>query len=67
MLSGDVREGQGLLAAGGDGRIAFLAGAAEIALRAGAEIVPIAIDCHPQMLGKNVPWYRIPPSQPRLR
>lgn len=45
----------------------FKLGAAEIALRAGATIVPIAIDCAPQMLAKNVPWYRIPPSQPRFR
>ena len=45
----------------------FRLGAAEIALRANAAIVPIAIDCYPQMLAKNVPWYRIPPSQPRFR
>lgn len=45
----------------------FKLGAAEIALRARATIVPIAIDCEPQMLAKNVPWYRIPPSQPRFR
>lgn len=45
----------------------FKLGAAEIALRAHATIVPIAIDCHPQMLAKNVPWYRIPPSQPQFR
>lgn len=44
----------------------FRLGAAEIALRADATIVPIAIDCNPQMLAKNVPWYRIPPSQPRF-
>ena len=45
----------------------FKLGAAEIALRARATIVPIAIDCEPQMLAKNVPWYRIPPSQPQFR
>ncbi|NIL94182.1 MAG: 1-acyl-sn-glycerol-3-phosphate acyltransferase [Woeseiaceae bacterium] len=45
----------------------FKLGAAEIALRAHATIVPIVIDCNPQMLAKNVPWYRIPPSQPRFR
>jgi 1-acyl-sn-glycerol-3-phosphate acyltransferase len=45
----------------------FKLGAAEIALRARASIVPIAIDCEPQMLAKNVPWYRIPPSQPQFR
>jgi 1-acyl-sn-glycerol-3-phosphate acyltransferase len=42
----------------------FRLGAAEIALRSGASIVPIVIDCNPQMLAKNVPWYRIPPSRP---
>ena len=36
-------------------------------MRARAEIVPIALDCEPQMLAKNVPWYRIPPSQPQFR
>lgn len=45
----------------------FRLGAAEIALRAGATSVPIVIDCDPQMLAKNVPWYRIPPSQPHFR
>jgi 1-acyl-sn-glycerol-3-phosphate acyltransferase len=45
----------------------FKLGAAEIALRADATIVPIVIDCDPQMLAKNVPWYRIPPSQPHFR
>jgi 1-acyl-sn-glycerol-3-phosphate acyltransferase len=45
----------------------FRLGAAEIALRAGATIVPIIIDCDPQMLAKNVPWYRIPPAQPHFR
>lgn len=45
----------------------FKLGAAEIALRARATIIPIAIDCEPQVLAKNVPWYRIPPSQPQFR
>jgi 1-acyl-sn-glycerol-3-phosphate acyltransferase len=45
----------------------FKLGAAEIALRANASIVPIVIDCEPQMLAKNVPWYRIPRSQPHFR
>ncbi len=47
--------------------LAFKLGAAEIALRANATIVPIALDCNPQMLAKRVPWYRIPPSQPHFR
>lgn len=45
----------------------FRLGAAEIALRANATIVPIAIDCNPQTLAKNEPWYRIPPSPPHFR
>lgn len=42
----------------------FKLGAAEIALRSAAPVVPIVIDCDPQMLAKNVPWYVIPPSRP---
>ncbi len=57
---------QGTRAIRGD-PLRFRLGAAEIALRARATIVPIAIDCEPQMLAKNVPWYRIPPSQPQFR
>jgi 1-acyl-sn-glycerol-3-phosphate acyltransferase len=45
----------------------FRLGAAEIAIRAEAEIVPIVIDCQPQMLAKHVPWYKIPPSPPCFR
>jgi 1-acyl-sn-glycerol-3-phosphate acyltransferase len=45
----------------------FRLGAAEIAIRAQAEILPIVIDCEPQMLAKNVPWYSIPASRPRFR
>lgn len=35
-------------------------GAAHIALRAGAEIVPIAITCEPRTLMKGQPWYDVP-------
>ena len=57
---------QGTRAIRGD-PLKFKLGAAEIALRADATIVPIMLDCEPQMLAKNVPWYRITPSQPGFR
>ena len=44
----------------------FKLGAAEVAVRARAEILPIAVDCQPQMLAKHVPWYRIPPAAPKF-
>lgn len=44
----------------------FKLGAAEIAIRARAQILPIVIDCRPQLLAKHVPWYRIPPSPPHF-
>ena len=39
-------------------------GAAEIAVRARADILPVAIDCSPQFLTKEDPWYWIPASRP---
>ena len=44
----------------------FKLGAAEIAIRARAQILPIVIDCRPQLLAKHVPWYKIPPSPPHF-
>jgi 1-acyl-sn-glycerol-3-phosphate acyltransferase len=44
----------------------FKPGAAEIALRADATILPIVIDCRPQFLGKHDPWYSIPPAAPTI-
>ncbi|MEO1204499.1 MAG: lysophospholipid acyltransferase family protein, partial [Pseudomonadota bacterium] len=44
--------------------LVFKPGAAEIALRAGAPILPIVIDCRPKFLGKHDPWYSIPPVAP---
>lgn len=35
-------------------------GAAEIAVRADAEILPVVIRCEPQILGKHQPWYYVP-------
>ena len=46
--------------------IQFKAGAAEIALRAEADVLPIVISCRPAFLAKHEPWYRIPPSRPRF-
>ena len=44
----------------------FKLGAAEVAVRARASILPVIVSCKPQMLAKNVPWYRIPPSPPHF-
>jgi 1-acyl-sn-glycerol-3-phosphate acyltransferase len=38
----------------------FKLGAAAVAVRSGAEILPIVIHCHPPSLGKREPWYRVP-------
>jgi len=42
-------------------------GAAEVALRARCDILPVAIDCRPQFLTKADPWYWIPESRPVFR
>ena len=47
-------------------RLKLKLGAAEVALRARATILPVVVRCEPQMLAKHVPWYRIPPSRPRF-
>lgn len=39
----------------------FVRGAAHIALRSGAPLLPIVLRCDPATLGKGEPWYRIPP------
>jgi len=44
----------------------FKLGAAEVALRARAQILPVVIDCTPQFLAKGDPWYSIPPSRPHF-
>ena len=41
---------------------AFSRGAAQIALRTGAPIVPIVITCEPPTLLKGDPWYAAPPE-----
>jgi 1-acyl-sn-glycerol-3-phosphate acyltransferase len=40
---------------------AFSRGAAQIALRTGAPVVPIVITCEPPTLLKDEPWYAVPP------
>lgn len=42
----------------------FKPGAAEVALRADARILPIVIDCRPRYLAKGDPWYRLPARPP---
>lgn len=44
----------------------FKLGAAEVAIRADVEILPVVIDCRPRFLAKNEPWYSIPSSQPHF-
>lgn len=41
----------------------FHRGAANIALRSGATITPVTIQCDPPMLLKNEQWYAIPPRR----
>ena len=38
----------------------FTRGAAHIAIRAGAPVIPILISCHPPTLLKGSPWYDVP-------
>lgn len=43
----------------------FKLGAASVAVRSEAEILPVVIRCsQPGFLAKNVPWYRVPPEKP---
>ncbi len=43
-----------------NGPLVFLRGAAHIALRSGAPIVPLIITCDPPLLEKGAKWYNIP-------
>ena len=43
-----------------DGSLHFKRGAANVAVRAGCDITPVIIRCHPQTLGKGVAWWKIP-------
>ena len=40
--------------------LAFQRGAARVAVRSRAEILPVTLTCAPPTLMKNTPWYRIP-------
>ena len=44
----------------------FQRGAAHIAVRCEADIVPLVISCEPPMLRKGEPWYRIPPRRAHI-
>jgi len=45
----------------------FKLGAASIAVRSGAGILPVVIKCsQPGFLAKNHPWYRVPPERPLI-
>lgn len=44
----------------------FKLGAAEVAIRARAQILPIVIDCTPHFLTRGAPWYRIPLTRPHF-
>jgi 1-acyl-sn-glycerol-3-phosphate acyltransferase len=45
----------------------FQRGAANIALKAGAGILPVYIHCFPPTLARGEKWYRIPPCRVRYR
>ncbi len=38
-------------------------GAANVAVRGEVDITPVRIRCHPPMLTKGTPWYRVPPRR----
>ena len=44
----------------------FKLGAAEVAIRARAQILPIVIDCTPQFLARGEPWYSVPLTRPHF-
>jgi 1-acyl-sn-glycerol-3-phosphate acyltransferase len=44
----------------------FKLGAAEVAMRARAQILPIVIDCTPHFLTRGAPWYSIPLTRPHF-
>ena len=44
----------------------FKLGAAEVAIRTNAQILPIVIDCTPPFLARGEPWYSIPLTRPHF-
>lgn len=47
-------------------RLELKRGAAQLALLAKTDIVPITIDCSPLMLSKTLPWYYSPKTKPHF-
>jgi 1-acyl-sn-glycerol-3-phosphate acyltransferase len=47
-----------------DEPIDFRPGAATVAARAGVEILPVAIECRPLFLSKQLPWHYVPRQKP---
>ena len=47
-----------------DAPLKFKLGAAAVAVRAAARILPVLIDCTPPTLRKGEPWYHIPRTRP---
>lgn len=45
------------------GALPLQRGAANVAVRGGVDITPVRIRCHPPMLTKGEPWYRVPPRR----
>jgi 1-acyl-sn-glycerol-3-phosphate acyltransferase len=45
------------------GALPLQRGAANVAVRGGIDITPVRIRCHPPMLTKGAPWYRVPPRR----
>ena len=48
------------------GPIVFEPGAAAVAARSGAEILPVAIRCEPVFLTRQMAWHYVPPSKPEF-
>jgi 1-acyl-sn-glycerol-3-phosphate acyltransferase len=46
--------------------IEFKPGAATVAVRTDARVLPVAIDCTPLFLMKEKPWYYVPPARPHF-
>jgi 1-acyl-sn-glycerol-3-phosphate acyltransferase len=46
--------------------IEFKPGAATVAVRTYARVLPIAISCAPLFLTKDEPWYAVPPTRPHF-
>lgn len=44
--------------------IDFRLGAATVAARAGVDVLPVAIECKPHFLSKELPWYFVPKDRP---